>query len=217
EIYVYAFDAAGAIPDYLTQTLGLDLTKVEGILKQSGLKFFGHLDLPPGSYSLRVLVRNGASGTYGLRVTSLEVPDPELASPVLLPAFFPEAPGKWLMAREAVAAGEKQVPYPFMQRDQPYIPSSRPVLTGEPAAVSLVSYNLGPGDLQVRSQVLSVDGKEIGPGEIQVLEREAGTPQRLKGTFRPPKLEPGEYLLRVTLTGDGGTTGTSTMTFVIPR
>jgi hypothetical protein len=65
--------------------------------------------------------------------------------------------------------------------------------------------------------VLSVDGKEIGPGEIQVLEREAGTTERLKGTFRPPALEPGEYLLRVTLTGADGGTGTSTTPFVIAK
>jgi hypothetical protein len=218
EIYVYAFDAAGAIPDYLTQTLGLDLAKVEPVLRQSGLKFFGHLDLPPGSYSLRVLVRNGATGTYGLRVASLEVPDAAQASPVLLPPFFPEAPGRWLMAREAVPAGEKPAPYPFMQRDQPYIPASKPVLPlGEPAAVSLVGYNLGGGEVQVRSQVLSLDGREIGPADVQVLERERGTPDRLKGTFRPPKLEPGEYLLQVTLTGAGGTLGTSVTPFVIGK
>jgi VWFA-related protein len=216
EIYVYAFDAAGAIPDYLTQTLGLDLAKVEPALRQSGLKFFGHLDLPPGSYSLRVLVRNGATGTYGLRVASLEVADG--AAPVLLPPFFPEAPGRWLMAREAVPAGEKTVPYPFMQKDQPYIPASKPVLPlGEPAAVSLVGYNLGGGEVEVRSQVLALDGREIGPAEIQVLERERGTPDRLKGTFRPPKLEPGEYLLRVTLTGAGGALGSSTSAFVIGK
>jgi VWFA-related protein len=218
EIYVYAFDGAGAIPDFLTQTLGLDLSKVEPVLRQSGLKFFGHLDLPPGSYSLRVLVRNGTTGNYGLRVASLEVPDLAHAAPVLLPPFFPEAPGKWLMAREAVPAGEKAVPYPFMQRDQPYIPASKPVLAlGEPAAVSLVGYNLGPGDLQVVTQVLAADGKEVGPGDIQVLERERGTPDRLKGTFRPPKLEPGEYLLKVTLTGPNGPAGTSTTPFVIGK
>jgi VWFA-related protein len=218
EIYVYAFDAAGAIPDYLTQTLGLDLAKVEPVLRQSGLKFFGHLDLPPGSYSLRVLVRNGATGTYGLRVASLEVPDAAQALPVLLPPFFPEAPGRWLMAREAVPAGEKPAPYPFMQRDQPYIPASKPVLPlGEPAAVSLVGYNLGGGEIEVRSQVLSADGREIGPADVQVLERERGTPDRLKGTFRPPRLEPGEYLLRVTLTGAGGTLGTSVTPFVIGK
>jgi VWFA-related protein len=218
EIYVYAFDAAGAIPDFLTQTLGLDLAKVEPVLKQSGLKFFGHLDLPPGSYSLRVLVRNGSTGSYGLRVAALEVPDPGRAGPVLLPPFFPETPGKWLMAREAVPAGERQVPYPFMVKDQPYIPASKPVLAlGEAAPLSLVGYNLGPGDLQVSSEVLSADGKELGPGVIRLLERESGTADRLKGTFQPPRLDPGEYLLRVTLSGAGGVSGSSTTPFVIGR
>ncbi len=221
EIYIYAFDEAGAIPDFLTQTLGLDLAKVEPVLKQSGLKFFGHLDLPPGTYSLRVLVRNGATGTYGLRVTALEVPDlGEVTAPVLLPPFFPEAPGKWLMAREAVPAGEKAVPYPFMQKDQPFIPASRPVLAlGEAARLSLVGYNFEPGELQARSEILSADGKALDPGSLQLLERENGsTPARLVGTFQPPpNLEPGEYLLRITLTGPGGASGTSTTPFVIGR
>jgi VWFA-related protein len=221
EIYVYAFDAAGAIPDFVTQTLGLDMAKVEPILRQSGLKFFGHLDLFPGTYSLRVLVRNGTTGSYGLRVGSLEVPDPVEEEPVLLPAFFPEAAGKWLMAREVVPAGEKTPPYPFMVKGQPFIPASKPVLTlGEPAAVSLMSYNLAPGNLEVRSEVLSADGKEIGPGELQVLERESGASgatDRIKGTFRPPTLEPGEYLLRVTLTDIDGGSGTSTVPFVIGK
>ncbi len=218
EIYVYAFDAAGAIPDFVTQTLGLDLSKVEPVLRQTGLKFFGHLDLFPGTYSLRVLVRNGATGSYGLRVAPLEVPDPGQPALVLLPPFFPETPGKWLMAREVVPAGEKPAPYPFMVKDQPFIPASKPVLAlGETAALSLMGYNLGSGDVQVRSEVLSVDGKEIGPGEIRVLERESGTTERFKGTFRPPALEPGEYLLRVTLTDADGGTGSSTAPFVIVK
>ncbi len=218
EIYVYAFDAAGAIPDFVTQTLGLDMAKVQPVLRQSGLKFFGHLDLPPGDYSLRVLVRNGTTGGYGLRVAALSVPDPGQAGTVLMPAFFPEAPGKWLTAREVIPTGEKAAPYPFMMKDQPFIPASKPVLApGETAAVSLMGYNLGSGDLQVRSEVLSVDGKEIGTGDLRVLDREAGTVERLKGTFRPPELEPGEYLLRITLTGDDGGTGSSTIPFVIAR
>ena len=47
---------------YVAQTIGLDVAKVGAGLQQSGLKFFGHLDLPPGEYRLRALVRNGATG-----------------------------------------------------------------------------------------------------------------------------------------------------------
>ncbi|MFP5284706.1 MAG: VWA domain-containing protein, partial [Thermoanaerobaculia bacterium] len=218
EIFVYAMDEAGNVQDFLTQTMGLDLAKVQGVLQQSGLKFFGHLDLPPGRYSVRVLVRNGATGAHGLRVVPLEVPAFAQAAPVLLPPFFPEAPGRWLMVREQPRGEQKDVPYPFMLKDQPYIPSSKPVIgPGQATQVSLVGYNLGSGDVQVRAQVFGADGKEVAPGQIQVLGRESGGaagPDRLVGTFTVPNLQPGEYTLQVTLSA-GGQADTSTARFVV--
>jgi len=218
EIFVYAMDQNGSVQDYLTQTLGLDLGKIAGALKQSGLKFFGHLDLPPGKYTVRTLVRNGATGAYGLRVIPLEVPAFAQAGPVLLPPFFPEAPGKWLMIREQVQGPQPNIPYPFMLKDQPYIPASMPVLgAGQEAQVSLVGYNLGAGDVQIKTQVFGADGREVAPGEIKVLGRESGGangPDRLVATFRAPALQPGEYTLRVTLSA-GGQADTSSARFVV--
>jgi VWFA-related protein len=217
EIFVYAMDQNGSVQDFLTQTLGLDMAKVEGTLRQSGLKFFGHLELPPGKYSIRTLVRNGNTGNYGLRIVPLEVPAATEAGPVLLPPFFPEAPGKWLMIREQ-GRETKNVPYPFMAKDQPYIPSSMPILgAGQEAAVSLVGYNLGSGDVQVRTQIFGADGKEVAPGEMKVVGRESspgGGPDRLQATFKAPALQPGEYTLRVTLSA-GGQADTSTARFVV--
>jgi VWFA-related protein len=218
EIFIYAMDQNGSVQDYLTQTLGLDLGKIAGALKQSGLKFFGHLDLPPGKYTVRALVRNGATGAYGLRVIPLEVPAFAQAGPVLLPPFFPEAPGKWLMIREQVQGPQPNVPYPFMLEDQPYVPASMPVLgAGQEAQVSLVGYNLGAGDVQVKTQIFGADGREVAPGEIKVLGRESGGangPDRLVATFRAPALQPGEYTLRVTLSA-GGQADTSSARFVV--
>lgn len=218
EVFIYAMDQNGSVQDFLTQTLGLDLSKVQGALQQSGMKFFGHLDLPPGRYSLRVLVRNGTTGAYGLRVLPLEVPAFANAEPVLLPPFFPEPAGKWLMVREQPRGQQKEVPYPFMLKDQPYIPASIPVLgPGQEAQVSLVGYNLGAGDVQVRTQVVGADGKEVAPGELKVLGRErevTGGPQRMVATFKPPNLQPGEYTLRVTLS-TGGEPETSSARFVV--
>ncbi len=218
EIFVYAMDESGNVQDYLTQTMGLDLTKVQRTLQQSGLKFLGHLDLPPGKYSVRVLVRNGVTGAHGLRVVPLEVPAFAQAAPVLLPPFFPEAPGRWLMVREQPRGEQKEVPYPFMLKDQPFIPSSMPVIgPGQEAQVSLVGYNLGSGDVQVRAQVFGADGKEVAPGQIQVLGRESGGaagPDRMVGTFKAPNLQPGEYTLLVTLSA-GGQADTSSARFVV--
>ncbi|HEY7215435.1 MAG TPA: VWA domain-containing protein [Thermoanaerobaculia bacterium] len=215
EIYVYALDAGGAIQDFLVQSLGLDLAKAEPALRQSGLKFFGHLDLPAGEHSVRTLVRNGATGAYSLRVVPLTVPS-FAAGPVLLPPFFPEPANRWLLSRETPRG--PQPPYPFMARQQPYIPSSRPALAaGQEVPLSLVGYNLGPGELKAEGRILTRDGREAGSGEVRVVEREsAGAgPDRLEAVFKPPKLAPGEYLLRVTLTGAAGAVTASGAPFAV--
>ncbi|HEV3073115.1 MAG TPA: VWA domain-containing protein, partial [Thermoanaerobaculia bacterium] len=62
EIYAYAIDSSGSIQDFFSQSLRLDLAKAAPALRRGGLKFFGHLDLPPGEYNVRVLVRNGVTG-----------------------------------------------------------------------------------------------------------------------------------------------------------
>jgi VWFA-related protein len=109
EIYVYAVDAKGHVGDYIAQTLTLDMFKVEAKLLQAGLRFYGHLELPPGTYKARVLVRNGRTGFHGLRVVPLEVPPS--ADPKLQPPFFPEAKGEWLVVREAPRPGRRTVAF----------------------------------------------------------------------------------------------------------
>jgi len=214
EIYVYALDQSGAVHDYLSQTMGLDLSKAGTALTQNGLKFFGHLDLMPGDYSIRVLVRNGVTGASSLRVVPVHVA--AQGQPALLPAFFPEAPNKWILAKEAQRTQGKPPSYPFVARQESYIPAGHPVLSeGQETRMSLVGYNLGTGELQTDSKILRKDGKEVGPADVKVVEREAGTPDRLLATFKPSKLEPGEYLLRVTVTNGAGLSQSSTAPFVV--
>jgi VWFA-related protein len=219
EIYVYAMDMEGAVKDFVSQTIGLDLAKVEPALRQSGLKFFGHLDLGPGDYSLRVLVRNGATGASGLEVATVHVPAFTAADPVLLPAFFPEPAGKWLIVREAVKEGDPQVPYPFMAGEQPFIPASLPVLgPGEEAAVSLVGYHLKDGDLQAEAKVLTADGQDAGAAELRVVKRfgrGADGADRVSAALKTPGLRPGDYLLMVTLVDPSGSAETSVAPFAI--
>ena len=61
-----------------------------------------------------------------------------------------------------------------MQDQQPYIPASKPVLTpGQEAPLSLVAYNLGSGDIKAQAKVLSLDGKEMGAGDLKLLGSES--------------------------------------------
>jgi VWFA-related protein len=217
ELYVYAFDAQGTVVDFLTQTMGLDLAKVRPALEQSGLKFFGHLELPPGDYSLRVLVRNGATGDSALRNVPLRVPAFASAEPALLPPLFPEPPNRWLMVREQPRGEYQQAPYPFMQAQQPYIPSSRPVLVpGQDTVVSLVGYHLPDGaEGQLQARVVGADGGEVATVPVKVTGREAGNPLRLAASLKPPRLAPGEYSLEVRVADGNGGHRVSATPFVV--
>jgi VWFA-related protein len=209
EIYVYAMDRGGVVGDYLVQTLALDLAKVGPQLRQGGLKFFGHLELAPGDYTLRVLVRNGTTGAAGARVAPLAVPDFGGGKPVLLAPFLHEPPGRWLLVRELPRGQLGDAPYPFMAGDQPFVPASRPALVpGQEAALSLVGWNWGPGDIDARARILSPEGRDAGAARLELKGREAeseGSPERIEVVFRPPAaLPPGDYQLAVTVTGAGG-------------
>jgi len=118
EIYVYAVDGKGKVVDYLAQTLALDLFKVETRLLQAGLRFYGHLELPPGSFTARVLVRNGRTGAYGLKVLPIEVPSTAQAGQALPPSFVPDPQGPWLLVRETSRPGRRETPMPF-RREEP--------------------------------------------------------------------------------------------------
>ncbi|HEX5715120.1 MAG TPA: VWA domain-containing protein [Thermoanaerobaculia bacterium] len=221
EVYAYAFDANGQARDFFSQTVGLELLKVGAALERSGLKFFGHLDLPPGTWAVRVLVRNSATGSAGMKSVTLQVPEFAKAEPVLLQAFFPEPAGKWLTVRENQPGA--QVAYPFMVGEQAYIPASLPSLTpGQEAPLSLVAYHLRPGELQAEARVRTADGRDAGTGRIRIVQRhgslEAGGAESLSAVFEPPAgLAPGEYLLTVTLTGAAGEKESSVSSFMVAR
>jgi hypothetical protein len=220
EVYLYALDGVGAVHDFLTQTVGLELAKAGPALRQGGLKFFGHLDLLPGDYSLRVLVRNGASGVSGLRVVPVRVPASD--APFLSPPLVPDPPNRWLVVREEPRGEGPRPPYPFMLRNQPFIPASKPALVpGREVRLSLVACNLGSGDWKAQARVLDAGGREVPGGSFSLGERRAlpgepaGVSERAVGTFKPPDLPPGEYDLRITVTGAAGGPQTSSLRFVV--
>ena len=222
EVYAYAMDGSGVVQDYFAQNLGLDLAKAGPGLQSRGLKFFGHLDLAPGEYSLRVLVRNGKTGTFGMRVASVSVPAFSAPDPVLLPPFFPDTQQEgWLIVRETPRTEARDVAYPFMAGERPYVPASLPVLApGREVPLALIGYHLRPGQITAEAQILTADGREAGSGRIRVLARHGGaaSPDQLVAAFQPPpNLAAGDYLLLVTVTDATGAAQTSAASFRIAQ
>ncbi len=206
EFYAYVSDRQGRMADFFTRRIGLDLKKGRAALQASGVKYYGHLDLPPGDYQVRVLVRNSDSGRTGVRSSALAVPAYQKREPVLLPPLFIEARHNWILVREHPKPGvaADSVVYPFTVKGEPYIPAARPTLGGaDKARFCLVGYNLGKGDLALEAHVTGADGSRLPGGHLSLVER---TPTGIAGqdelvaTFEPTGLGTGDYVLRVALT-----------------
>lgn len=203
EIYAYALDANGGVTDYFSQTVGVDTGKIGDTLRQGGLKYFGHLNLPAGDYTLRVFVRNQSTGAGALTVSDLAVPSEAVAGPVLLPALFPDTTNRWVLSREPEGEQRADVGFPFLLKEGAYLPEALPVLaTGEAAPVQLIAYNMNPSALELQVQVERPDGTAVEGGHLQVSDRfrvEGEDNDRLVGSFEPRDLAPGDYRLRVTV------------------
>ncbi|HEY2737314.1 MAG TPA: VWA domain-containing protein, partial [Thermoanaerobaculia bacterium] len=211
EIYAYASDTQGQMRDFFTQKVGFDLSKGRKGFEETGLKYYGHLDLPPGEYRVRVLVRNAQTGHTAVESVQVQVPAYAETRPFLLPPFFIDKGAHWLMLREndQTARGGNggagaSVFYPFTVSGEPYVPAAKPVLHGdEKARVCLVAYNLGKGDLSVQGQVVSPDGKSAPASGLAMVERTAtgiSGLDKVLATFEPGALGAGDYVLQVAVT-----------------
>jgi VWFA-related protein len=205
ELYAYASDSQGEMRDFFTQMVGLDLGKGRRALESTGIKYYGHFELPPGNYKLRVLARNAETGRTGVSTLQMEVPTYAQAQPILLPPFFIEEDQRWIMVRERTGDGpQASVVYPFTVSGEPYVPAARPVLQRHRTArLCLVAYNMGEGDLALQGSVVGADGKASAAGRLAIVER---TPTGIRGldkliaTFDPAGLNGGDYVLKIAVT-----------------
>ena len=74
ELYGYLLDDAGAVVELLSQGLQLDQDLQVAAVNEAGCKFVGALEVEPGRYSMRVMVRNRLSGRFFLARQDIEVP-----------------------------------------------------------------------------------------------------------------------------------------------
>src|SRR5206468_11382840 len=74
DVFFYALDPQGGLAGSAVRTVEIDLAQLGGEVRDGGIRFLGEVALPPGEASLRIMVRNAATGEMGLRVLPLAVP-----------------------------------------------------------------------------------------------------------------------------------------------
>jgi VWFA-related protein len=147
EIFVYAFDEQGLVRDSLFERVVLDLPKVRDKLRESGLKYYGTLSLPQGSYAIKSLVRVKETETRGFTRRDVVVPhadDVAISQPLFL-----EEPGRWLMIKGGTH-DKTNAAYPFEVDGQPFIPSAAvTVRSGLPRKFVVFVQNATPDEMTV--------------------------------------------------------------------
>jgi VWFA-related protein len=226
ELYAYAFDSAGRLRDFFVHTLATDLTRNRGRLMAGGLRYFGELHLPPGSYRLRTLVRNATTGRMGSSAEALDVPVFAESEPLLLPPVFLDASEEWVAvaAEGRGSAAPSSNPFADLPADGMVPAALARVAPGGSSRVALVAYHFDAGErqeLKLGSQILAEDGRPLEAVKLSVLGSTfagADGKRTLILSFpAPPGLTPGRYGLRVFLQGSaGGALRQATAPFVVP-
>jgi VWFA-related protein len=223
ELYAYAMDAEGVVRDYFAESLKLDVEQVGAALQSAGVKFYGHLDLDPGDYALRVMVRDGRDGRTSVDVIPLVVPDFSQVALNVLPPLFPEGTEHFVAVRETPDPAQPDaVEYPFVFKGQSFIPAIHPVFeVAQVVAVSLVATCSSRDWLEVGALVLAADGTPVPGTFLRVLERERDADsgmERMIGAFEVPNLPDGEYELVVTMSnGSTGDVESGSLPFSVGR
>jgi VWFA-related protein len=143
ELFIYAFDEQGTVRDRVYQRLALDAAKVGDKLRENGVKYIATLELPPGKYAIKTLVRTPSTEEAGYVRNDVVVP--KSGETALLPPFVLDDPHAWLIVRGSEHEGQS---YPFQINGEPFVPSA----AGHPPAgavrkVAVFVWNAQPEEL----------------------------------------------------------------------
>ena len=201
EVCLYAIQApseagpGGRVAGSRTDTVEIDLSRLGQELERSGLKYVGELDLPPGDYFLRALVRNAGTGEVGLRSIPMTIPDFNQRPGLLLAPMLAEPADAWLVAR---GSGLASAPPVFALAADTALPSARPILAPSGrTGLRIAAWKL-PGD-GLRVEVRRPGGARVDAFPLEVSGREPSAIPGLEiltASFEAKGIEEGVYELR---------------------
>jgi len=209
ELYGYAVAQDGTVKDHLAQLARIDPAQVDADGSRAGVSFFGALSVPPGVYSLRLMLYERESGRSGLQFLEVNVPAYDPGVGFLLPPVLMDDPGRWVtlpMGRR----GDTR-PYPFEVDGQPFLPrASSAVSNGSPERMVLIAYEPQlkgdpAADLQIWTSLVDGEGVRSAPGAVRVekvLRQDDGRRTYVLG-YVPQIEHAGDYTLRVSI-GESG-------------
>jgi len=143
DIAAYVMDQGSQLQGSLVQTVELDLTQLGASAASAGIQFSGELALRPGSYTLRVLVREPVSGRMGLKAFALTVPAVVAGHGWMLPPLVELQGTSWIAAPARLGPGSSSAQLLGLLGGSP---AARPLLeSGRPISLSVAGGGLEKG------------------------------------------------------------------------
>jgi len=209
EVYGYGVAPDGTVMDHFAQLVRIDPAQVDPEGTMRGLSLFGTLTVPPGRYTVRLMVHERESGAAGVQFLEVNVPAHDPSRGVLLPPLVVDDSGRWLtldMGRQR--RGENG---PFAVDGAPFVPrASFTFKPGEQQRVVLIAYEPAvagdpAADVQIRSSLTDREGHSVAPGflRVQKVHHDGNGRRTYVLGYTPEVSKPGDYTLRLGL-GEAG-------------
>jgi VWFA-related protein len=204
EVYGYAVAQDGTVVDHMAQLARLDPAQADPDQLTRGLSFYGTFHVPPGQYTIKLMVEETQSGVAGAQFLDVMVPPHDPRVGFLLPPVVMDDAGKWL-GLDMNAQREGKADYPFQVNGKPFLPRATfQVQAGEPEKLVLIAYE--PGQIQdptsaieIQSSLTDAKGSPVPAGflRIEKVNREPGGRRTYVLGYTPEKIAAGDYTLRI--------------------
>jgi VWFA-related protein len=212
EVYGYAVAADGTVSDHLAQLVRLDPAKADPDGQARGISLFGTLSVPPGRYTIRLLVREAETGHSAVRFLDVTVPPYDGRAAFALPPLVVDDAGRWLSLD--IGTGQMTKPgavQPFRIPGGTFVPrTSFEVRPGAPERLALIVWDpAAPGDpaadMAIHSSLTASDGRVIPAGRLRVehVSRDGEGRRTFLFSYVPGEVKAGDYTLRIGLEQGG--------------
>jgi VWFA-related protein len=211
EVYAYAVAEDGTVRDHVAQLVRIDPGQADPEGATQGVSLYGTLSVPPGKYTVRLLIQERETGAAGVEFIEVTVPAYQPRAGFLLPPVVMDAVDRWLTVELRRDHGEQDPIFPFRLGVKPFLPrASLEVRGGTPERLVLIAYEPSrPGDpaagVEVHSSLVDERGHPVPAGAIRIerVHRDEDGRRTFVLSYTPEALTPGDYTLRIAL-GEGG-------------
>ncbi len=210
EVYGYAVGEDGTVRDHIAQSARVDPGRADPEGRTRGLSLFGAFHVPPGRYTIRLMVRQGETGRSGVRFLDVTVPRYDPSAAFALPPLVLDPAGRWV-SLDFGKSPSGRADHPFRVEAEPFVPrTSFEVRPGAAERLALIVWDPTAAgdpaaDVEIRSSLTSRDGRAVSPGllKIEAVHREQGGRRTFVFLYTPDRVPAGDYTLRIGL-GEGG-------------